>query len=132
MVLVFSSLVEMSHPFGIIYLLCAILLNYLGSLSIKTLSRLLFVLIVCEYFLLLSNYTSKELFPHLPIDFLSFQSHSILELYFHLPQEWIEYLTFGKSTKELAVLMVSWLVIVLYPFYFKVLRWAGRGIIDLL
>lgn len=56
MVLVFASLVEMSHPFGVVYLLCAILLNYLGSLSIKTLSRILFVLIISEYFLLLANY----------------------------------------------------------------------------
>lgn len=45
MVLVLASLVEMSHPFGMLYLLCAILLNYLGSLSIKAISRILLALI---------------------------------------------------------------------------------------
>jgi len=45
MVLILASLIEMSHPFGMLYLLCAILLNYLGSFSIKAISRILFVLI---------------------------------------------------------------------------------------
>jgi hypothetical protein len=59
MALVLASLIEMSHPFGMLYLLCAILLNYLGSLSIKTLSKILFVLIILEYSLLLFNYTNR-------------------------------------------------------------------------
>jgi hypothetical protein len=46
MVLVFSSIVEGSHPFGLVYLFCALLLNYLGSISIKILSRVLSILIV--------------------------------------------------------------------------------------
>lgn len=46
MVLVFISIVLGSHPFGIVYLLCAILLNYLGSVSIKVLSRVLSILMV--------------------------------------------------------------------------------------
>lgn len=85
MVLVFASLVEMSHPFGVVYLLCAILLNYLGSLSIKSLSRLLFILILAEYFLLLSNYTNKYVYHDLPEAFLPFQDQSLLNRLFHLP-----------------------------------------------
>jgi hypothetical protein len=28
--------------------------------------------------------------------------------------------------------MVSWLLIVIYPVYFRVLRWAGKGVLELL
>lgn len=122
----------MSHPFGVVYLLCAILLNYLGSLSIKTLSRLLFVLILAEYFLVLSNYTNRYVYHDLPAEFQQFQEHSVIDRIFHLPEEWEAYLTFGKSGRELAVMLVSWLLIVVYPVYFKVMRWAGRAVIDLL
>lgn len=66
MVLVFASIVEGSHPFGIAYLLCAILLNYLGSVSIKALSRLLSTLILLEYALVLVNYSNSSLFQNLP------------------------------------------------------------------
>lgn len=62
MVLIFISIVLVSHPFGIIYLLCAILLNYLGSLSIKVLSRMISSLIIIEYILIITNYTNSTVF----------------------------------------------------------------------
>jgi len=46
MVLVFISIVLGSHPFGIVYLLCAICLNYLGSVSVNVLSKSLSVLLL--------------------------------------------------------------------------------------
>ena len=66
MILAFASLVEISHPLGILYLLCALLLNHMGSLSLKILSNGLFFMIIVEYFLLIINYTNKELSPGLP------------------------------------------------------------------
>jgi hypothetical protein len=72
MVLIFASIVEGSHPFGIVYLLAAILLNYLGSVSIKTLSRMLCALIILEYQLVLVNYSNSHLFK-IPTIFNSFQ-----------------------------------------------------------
>jgi hypothetical protein len=58
MVLVFISIVLGSHPFGIVYLLCAICLNYLGSVSVNVLSKALAVLLLLEYLLCLSNYSN--------------------------------------------------------------------------
>jgi len=73
MVLIFISIVLVSHPFGIIYLLCAILLNYLGSLSIKVLSRMISSLIIIEYILIIENYTNASIFQVNSI-FSSYQS----------------------------------------------------------
>ena len=86
MVLVFASLVEISHPFGMLYLVCAIMLNFLGSLSIKSLSWTLFLLICLEYSLVLMNYTNASLRPDVPSDFAQFQQTPLFESFFHLPQ----------------------------------------------
>jgi hypothetical protein len=98
MVLVFASIVEGSHPFGIVYLLCAILLNYLGSISIKALSRMLCGLILLEYALVLANYSNSNLFT-IPAVFQKFQEQTIMHWLFDLPAEWEWYLTFGKSSR---------------------------------
>jgi len=131
MVLVFASIVEGSHPFGIVYLLCAILLNYLGSVSIKTLSRLLCALILLEYLLVLANYSNSQLFI-VPAIFHPFQEQTLLDWLFDLPLEWEWYFTFGKSSREVGMLAMSWLIIVCYQFYFMVLRSAWRKVLSLL
>jgi hypothetical protein len=56
MVLVFLSIIENRHPFGIIYLVCSMVLTFLGASSILVLSRVIGALIVLEYMLLVCNY----------------------------------------------------------------------------
>lgn len=78
----------MSHPFGILYLLCAILLNYLGSMSIKSLSRILAVLIIMEYGLLVTNYTNKNMYGNVPQELKEFQQQSLIKQWFDIPEQW--------------------------------------------
>ena len=58
MVLVFLSIVENRHPFGIVYLVCSMALTFIGAYSILSLSRIISVLIALEYILVLANYTN--------------------------------------------------------------------------
>jgi hypothetical protein len=58
MVLVFLSIIENHHPFGIVYLVCSMFLTFLGAYSILNLSRVFGVLIVMEYVLVVINYAN--------------------------------------------------------------------------
>ena len=88
MVLVFISIVLGSHPFGIVYLLCAILLNYLGSVSANVLSKILSVLLILEYLLCLSNYSNSQLYPPPSPEFARFQEETLLHRFLGLGIEW--------------------------------------------
>jgi hypothetical protein len=46
MVLVFLSIVENRHPFGIVYLVCSMALTFIGPYSILALSRTISILII--------------------------------------------------------------------------------------
>jgi hypothetical protein len=73
MLLVFASIIESHHPFGIVYLICAFLLNFLGAASIRLLSWFISTLVLGEYFLILLNYSNELIFPTLILDFTKFQ-----------------------------------------------------------
>lgn len=61
MVLVFLSIIENRHPFGIVYLICSMFLTFLGAYSILTLSRVIAILVICEYLLIVCNYANYNL-----------------------------------------------------------------------
>ncbi len=58
MILVFLSVIENRHPFSIIYLICSMVLNFIGAYSILSLSKIIAILILMEYLLLLANYSN--------------------------------------------------------------------------
>lgn len=86
--LVFISIVLGSHPFGIVYLLCAICLNYLGSVSVNLLSKALSVLILLEYLLCLFNYYNSQLYSPPAQELSVFQGETVLHWLVGLPDEW--------------------------------------------
>lgn len=131
MVLVFISIVLGSHPFGIVYLLCAISLNYLGSASVNILSKVLMVLILLEYMLCLSNYYNAQVYTPPAGEFSVFQGETILDWLLGLPEEWEWYLTFGKSSREIGMLGLSWVLLAGYQLYFVAVRKAWLTILRL-
>ena len=80
MVLVFLSIVENRHPFSIIYLICSMVLTFIGAYSILSLSRIIAILIIMEYLLLLTNYSNYNIVDTGIADFkLHFQANNSFE-----------------------------------------------------
>jgi len=132
MVLVFLSIVENRHPFGIVYLICSMILTFLGAYSILNLSRVIGFLVAAEYLLIMANYANYNIvdsgIPEFKDNFQSDNTFDFISA--NLSKEWEDYLTFGDTSSELIMMIMSWVILFSYQLYFEFLNKSWEQILD--